>query len=47
MGFGWEKKNFAARKKRDLWKRLLIVYRRHKVDFKWIKAIIIIFKTEM
>jgi ribonuclease HI len=34
-----EKKNFAARKNADLWKRLLIVYRRHAVDFKWIKAI--------
>jgi ribonuclease HI len=36
--FGWEKKSFADRKNADLWKRFLIVYRKHKVDFKWIKG---------
>ena len=36
--FGWEKKQFAARKNADLWKRLLVVYRKHTVDFKWIKG---------
>lgn len=35
---GWEKKGFAARKNPDLWKRFLIVYRKHQVDFKWIKG---------
>ena len=35
---GWEKKSFAARKNADLWKRFLIVYRKHQVDFKWIKG---------
>ncbi|MGO4820204.1 MULTISPECIES: ribonuclease HI [unclassified Flavobacterium] len=35
---GWEKKNFVNRKNADLWKRLLIVYRKHQVDFKWIKG---------
>ncbi|MGO4817343.1 ribonuclease HI [Flavobacterium sp. W22_SRS_FP1] len=35
---GWEKKGFAARKNADLWKRLLAIYRKHKVDFKWIKG---------
>lgn len=35
---GWEKKAFAARKNADLWKRFLIVYRKHQVDFKWIKG---------
>ncbi|MGM8362292.1 ribonuclease HI [Flavobacterium sp. ARAG 55.4] len=35
---GWEKKKFAGRKNPDLWKRFLIVYRRHQVDFKWIKG---------
>lgn len=35
---GWEKKGFAARKNADLWKRFLIVYRKHQVDFKWIKG---------
>lgn len=35
---GWEKKGFAARKNADLWKRFLLVYRKHQVDFKWIKG---------
>ncbi|NRT12241.1 ribonuclease HI [Flavobacterium sp. 14A] len=36
--FGWEKKKFVDRKNADLWKRLLVVYRKHQVDFKWIKG---------
>ncbi len=36
--FGWEQKGFAGKKNPDLWKRFLQVYRRHKVDFKWIKG---------
>ncbi|WP_418264300.1 ribonuclease HI [Flavobacterium faecale] len=35
---GWEKKGFVGRKNPDLWKRLLVSYRKHKVDFKWIKG---------
>jgi ribonuclease HI len=35
---GWEKKGFVDRKNPDLWKRFLIVYRKHQVDFKWIKG---------
>ncbi|TWI01383.1 ribonuclease HI [Flavobacterium tiangeerense] len=35
---GWEKKGFVDRKNADLWKRFLLVYRNHKVDFKWIKG---------
>lgn len=35
---GWEKKAFAARKNADLWKRFLVIYRKHQVDFKWIKG---------
>ena len=35
---GWEKKGFADRKNSDLWKRFLIIYRKHQVDFKWIKG---------
>lgn len=35
---GWEKKGFVDRKNCDLWKRFLIVYSKHKVDFKWIKG---------
>ena len=30
---GWEKKGFVDRKNSDLWKRFLVVYRKHKVDF--------------
>ncbi len=36
--FGWEKKGFAGKKNPDLWKRFLAVYRKHQVDFKWIKG---------
>lgn len=36
--FGWEKKNFLDRKNADLWKRLLVIYRKHQVDFEWIKG---------
>lgn len=36
--FGWEKKGYKDKKNPDLWKRFLIVYRKHKVDFKWIKG---------
>ena len=36
--FGWEQKNFSGKKNPDLWKRFLNVYRRHKVDFNWIKG---------
>ncbi len=35
---GWEKKAFSGRKNADLWKRFLMVYRKHQVDFKWIKG---------
>ena len=36
--FGWEKKGYIGKKNPDLWKRFLIVYRKHQVDFKWIKG---------
>lgn len=35
---GWEKKGFVDRKNCDLWKRFLKIYRKHHVDFKWIKG---------
>jgi ribonuclease HI len=35
---GWEKKGFLNRKNSDLWKRFLKIYRKHQVDFKWIKG---------
>ncbi len=36
--FGWEQKGFKDKKNPDLWKRFLVVYRKHKVDFMWIKG---------
>jgi len=36
--FGWEKKGFTGKKNPDLWKRFLQIYRKHEVDFKWIKG---------
>jgi len=34
----WEKINFKKKKNPDLWKRFLVVYRKHLVKFKWIKG---------
>ena len=36
--FGWEKKNFEGKKNPDLWMRFLKIYRKHRVDFRWIKG---------
>lgn len=36
--FGWEKKGFVGKKNSDLWKRFLKIYRKHQVDFKWVKG---------
>ena len=36
--FNWEKKNFKDKKNPDLWKRFLIIYRKHTVHFQWIKG---------
>lgn len=36
--FNWEKKNFSGKKNSDLWMRFLLVYRRHKVRFVWVKG---------
>jgi ribonuclease HI len=36
--FGWEKKGFAGKKNPDLWIRFLKVYRKHQVEFHWIKG---------
>ena len=36
--FGWEKKVFSGKKNPDLWKRFLVIFRKNKVDFKWIKG---------
>lgn len=36
--FGWEKKDFKNKKNPDLWKRFLKAYRKHKVNFIWVKG---------
>ncbi len=36
--FGWLKKSFAGKKNPDLWMRFLRVYRRHNVQFVWVKG---------
>tara|TARA_B110001450_G_scaffold255383_1_gene282778 strand:+ start:1869 stop:2351 length:483 start_codon:yes stop_codon:yes gene_type:complete len=34
----WEKTHYKDKKNSDLWKRFLIIYRKHKVSFQWIKG---------
>lgn len=34
----WIRKNFKDRKNEDLWRRLIEVYNKHNVTFKWIKG---------
>lgn len=36
--FNWEKKGFKDRKNVDLWVQFLKEYRKHQVQFKWIKG---------
>jgi len=36
--FGWVKKNFKGKKNADLWLRFLKVYKRHNVQFEWVKG---------
>jgi len=36
--FNWVKKGFKGKKNPDLWKRFLIVYRKHNVKFEWVKG---------
>jgi ribonuclease HI len=36
--FGWEKTNFKGKKNPDLWMRFLKIFRKHSVQFKWIKG---------
>lgn len=36
--FSWEKKGFAGKKNPDLWQRFLKSYRKHRVQFKWVKG---------
>lgn len=36
--FAWEKKNFDKKKNPDLWIRFLKIYRKHTVNFVWVKG---------
>ena len=36
--FNWEKKGFKKVKNPDLWRRFLVIYRKHKVSFHWVKG---------
>ena len=36
--FQWEKKHFNGKNNADLWKRFLIIYKKHKVSFNWVKG---------
>ena len=36
--FQWEKKGFKDKKNPDLWMRFLKIYRKHKVQFFWVKG---------
>ena len=36
--FEWEKKGFRKKKNPDLWKRFLEVFRKHRVEFVWIRG---------
>ena len=36
--FNWELNNYKKKKNPDLWRRFLIVYRKHNIIFKWVKG---------
>ena len=36
--FSWESKGFKKKKNPDLWIRFLKIYRKHKVNFVWVKG---------
>lgn len=36
--FDWEKKDFKKKKNEDLWRRFLSAYRKHMVNFVWVKG---------
>ncbi|MCK4747913.1 MAG: ribonuclease HI, partial [Bacteroidales bacterium] len=36
--FNWERKGFNKKKNPDLWRRFLPLYRKHKIELKWIKG---------
>ncbi|MBN1952948.1 MAG: ribonuclease HI [Bacteroidales bacterium] len=36
--FDWEKSRFRKKKNVDLWQRFLLIFRKHKVKFHWVKG---------
>lgn len=36
--WGWMKKGFKGKKNEDLWRRFIEAYKKHKVDFRWVKG---------
>ena len=36
--FKWEKNSFKNKKNSDLWRRFLVVYKKHTVSFCWVKG---------
>lgn len=36
--FNWERVKFKKKKNPDLWRRFLVVYRKHRVRFVWVKG---------
>lgn len=36
--WGWIKKGFKGKKNEDLWRRFVEVYKKHKIDFRWVKG---------
>jgi len=36
--FNWKKKGYKGKKNSDLWKRFLIAYKKHNVNFIWVKG---------
>lgn len=36
--WGWKKKGFKGKKNPDLWKKLISLYRKHRITFKWLKG---------
>jgi len=36
--WGWIKKDFKDKKNEDLWKKFVVEYKKHKVEFQWVKG---------
>ena len=36
--WGWQKKGFKGKKNKDLWERFIPLYRKHRVNFTWVKG---------